>query len=66
MAVDKEPYSEVTAETKINEIDGDYKTCFMTVEFERNGPPDREAATRTTGERWVPDSGCLYFMTPFL
>ena len=39
MAVDQEPDSEVTAEIKIEEIDGGHATCFMTVELEKNVPP---------------------------
>ena len=36
MSVDQEPNSDVTAETNIDEIDGEDTTCFMTVMAARN------------------------------
>ena len=63
MAVSQKPDSEVTAETKLDKIDGD-TMCFMSVEIEDNVPPFEELPPETTVERWVADSGCSQFMTP--
>ena len=49
MAVSQGPDAEVTAETKVDEIDGGDKTCFTSVEW--------GTATRNYVQRWVADSG---------
>ena len=64
MAVDQEPDSEETAQTKVDEIYGGDKTCFMTVEIEKNVPPVGELPPETTFETWVSDSGCSQFVRP--
>ena len=64
MAVNQEPDSEVTVETKLDEFDGRGTTCFMGVEIEKDIPPVGELPPETTVERWVVDSGCTQIMTP--
>ena len=65
MAVNQEPDSEVTAETKLDKIDGGGgMTCFMSVEIEKDIPPVGELPPETMAETWVADSGCSQFMTP--
>ena len=59
MAANLEPYSEVTAETKIDKNDGGgghlfYKRC----EIEENVLPVGKLPPETTVERWVADIGC--------
>ena len=54
----------LTAETKLDEIDGGHMTCCMTVEVGNNGPPVGELPPETTVEIWGADSGCSKFMTP--
>ena len=63
MAVSLEPDSEVTAKTKLDEIDGGGTTCFMSVEIEKCVPPIGKLPPETTVER-VADSKCSHFMTP--
>ena len=58
MAVNQEPDSEVTADTKVDENDGGGTTCFVGVEIEKDVPPVGELPRDTTVERWVADSGC--------
>ena len=58
MAVNQEPDSEVTADTKVDENDAGGTTCFVGVEIEKDVPPVGELARDTTVERWVADSGC--------
>ena len=58
MAVNQEPDSEVTADTKIGENDGGGTTCFIGVEIEKDIPPVEELPPETTVERSVADSGC--------
>ena len=55
MSVDQEPNSDVTAETNIDEIDGEDTTCFMTVEIENNVFSVGEWPPETTVEKWVED-----------
>ena len=62
MAVNQD--SEVTVETKIDEKDGGWTTCFIGVEIEKDVPPVGKLPPETTVERWVAHSGCLQFMTP--
>ena len=62
-AVIQEPDSEVTAETKLEEIHGGDTTCFMSVEIEMDVPPVGKLPPGTTVERWVADSRCSQFMT---
>ena len=57
MPVDQEPDSEVTAKTKLDEINEEGTTCFMSVETEKDIPPVGKLAPDTTVERWVTDSG---------
>ena len=64
MAVKQEPNSEVTAETKVDEIDGGGTTCFMSAETEKDFPRVGELTLGTTVERCVSDSGCSQFVTP--
>ena len=64
LAVDREPDSKVTAETKLDEIDGGQTACFMTVEIEKTVHTLGELPPETTVERWVAESGCSRFMTP--
>ena len=64
MAVSQELDSDVTAETKIDEIDGGDTTCIMVVEIEKGVPSIGKLPPETTVERWVADSGCSQFMTP--
>ena len=59
MAVNQEPDSEVTAETKIDENNGWVTTCFIGVENEKDVPPVEELPPEITVERWVADSGCF-------
>ena len=66
MVVNPGPDSEVTAETKVDEIDGGGTTCFMSVEIENRVPPIGELPPKTTAEIWVADSGCSQFMAPFV
>ena len=63
MAVNQEPDSEVTVDTKVDENDGEGTTCFVGVEIEKDVPPVGELPRDTTVERWVADSGCSQFMT---
>ena len=63
-AVDQELNSEVTAESKLEKIDGGYMTCFMTVEYENNVFSVGELPPETTLERWVADNECSQFMMP--
>ena len=42
MVVNQEPFSEVTAENKLAEIDGGGATCFMSVEIKKEVPPVEE------------------------
>ena len=51
MAVNQEPDSEVTAETKVDIVDGGGTTCFMSVEIEKDVPPGGELSPETTVER---------------
>ena len=62
MAVNQD--SEVTAEPKIDENDGEGTTCFIGVEIEKDFPPVGELPPEPTVERWVADSECSQFMTP--
>ena len=64
MTVNQEPDSEVTAETKLGEVDGEGTTCFMSVDIEKDVPQIRELLPETTVEGWDVDSGCSQFMTP--
>ena len=64
MAVKQESDSEVTTETKPDEIDGRGHDLFMSVDIEKDIPPVGELPPETTVERWVADSGCSQFMTP--
>ena len=64
MAVNREPDPEVTAETKLDEIDEGGTTCFMTVEIKKDVPSVWELPPETTVERWITDSGCSQFMAP--
>ena len=64
MAVYQEPDSEVTAEAKIDEFEGGGKTCFMSVEIEKDVPPVGKLPPETTVKRWVADSGCSQLMMP--
>ena len=64
VAVNQEPDSEVTSETKLGEIDGGGTTCFMSVDIEKDIPPVGELPPETSVERWVADSGCSQFMMP--
>ena len=64
MVVNQEPGSEVTAETKLDEIDGGGTTRLMSVEIEKDVPSVGELPPETAAERWVADSGCSQFMTP--
>ena len=65
MVVSQEPDSEVTAETKLDETDGGDKTCFMSVEIEKDISPVGKLPPETTVERWVSDSGCSHFYDAF-
>ena len=64
MAVSQESDSEETAETKLDEIDGEDTTYFMSVEIKKGVPSIGKLPPETTVERWVVDSGCSQFMTP--
>ena len=56
MDVSQEPDSKVTAETKLDEIDGGDTTCFMSIGIEKDIPSVGELPPETTVERWVADS----------
>ena len=60
MAVNQEPDSVVTAESKIDEIDGG-GTCFMTVKIEKDVAPVRELTSSTIGG----GKGCNIFVPVF-
>ena len=64
MTVSQESDSEETAETKLDEIDGEDTTYFMSVEIKKDVPSIGKLPPETTVERWVVDSGCSQFMTP--
>ena len=64
MAGSQESDSEVTAETKLDEIHGGHTTCFMSVEIEKDVPSVGKLPPEATVERWVADSRCSQFMTP--
>ena len=64
MAVDQEPDFKVTAETKIDEIDWEDTTCFMTAESENDVYPVDELPVETHVERWVASSGCSHLIAP--
>ena len=57
MAEGQEPDTEVTAETKFDEIDGVDTTCFIGIEIGKDVPPVEELPPETTVERWIADSG---------
>ena len=63
MAVDQEPDSVVTAESKIDEIDGG-GTCFMTVKIEKDVAPVRELPPEMYVEGWAANGGCSQFVKP--
>ena len=64
MAISQEPDSKVTAETKLDKIDG-HTTIFMSVEIEKDVPPVGDLPPESAVERWVADIGCSQFMTLF-
>ena len=57
MAIYQEPDFEVTAETKIDEVDWEDTTCFMPAESEKDVYPVGELPVETHVERLVANSG---------
>ena len=51
VAVNQEPDSEVTADSKIDENDGGGTTCFIIVQIKEDVPPVGELPPETTVER---------------
>ena len=64
MAVSQETDSEVKAETKLDEVDQGYTTCFMSIEIEKDVPSVGKLPPETAVEKSVADSGCSQFLTP--
>ena len=54
----------VTAETKLDEIDGGDTACFVSVEIGKHILTVGKETPKTTVERWVADSGCSQFIVP--
>ena len=65
MTVSQEPDSEVTAQTKVDELEWGDTIRFVSVEIKKDVPPVEKLPPETTVERRVADdSGCSQFMTP--